>query len=276
MWALRSGLVLAQRPDMARAKRRKKPKFNDIGCLEVGEPCAGKDSRCCSGICRGKKGEEGHGDVRRSRHWRLPGRATGLRRHQRSLHDKRGNAAGATRRPATPATAPAMATASPVTRTRTAARSVALAPPACAVRPGAPAFVTVSRPRRLHLPVAASRPSGSHATGRRLRGRRATAPVLLGACSLARNSGDVLGGGVAGDRRAEAISLSACPRRRGGAPPPPAPSVPVPVAPARRPAARRWRAGGRWPSPRQPRGRTEVSVRRPRLRGRPRRPARRG
>ncbi|MCD6029833.1 MAG: hypothetical protein K0S78_2007 [Thermomicrobiales bacterium] len=53
------GLVLAQRPDMARAKRRKKPKFNEYGCLEVGQPCAGKDARCCSGICRGKKGKRG-------------------------------------------------------------------------------------------------------------------------------------------------------------------------------------------------------------------------
>jgi hypothetical protein len=40
----------------ARKKRRKKkPKFNQFGCLDVGQKCDGNDARCCSGICEGTK-----------------------------------------------------------------------------------------------------------------------------------------------------------------------------------------------------------------------------
>jgi hypothetical protein len=41
----------------------RKPKPNQYGCLEVGDPC-GRSTQCCSGICKGKKGKktcQGHG-----------------------------------------------------------------------------------------------------------------------------------------------------------------------------------------------------------------------
>jgi hypothetical protein len=36
-------------------KKRKKPKKNQFGCIDVGKKCYGKDAQCCSGICEGKK-----------------------------------------------------------------------------------------------------------------------------------------------------------------------------------------------------------------------------
>jgi hypothetical protein len=44
-------------PTAAGAKRRRqqRSRFNQFGCLDVGEKCYGKDAHCCSGICRGKK-----------------------------------------------------------------------------------------------------------------------------------------------------------------------------------------------------------------------------
>ncbi len=46
-------------------RKRKKPKPNDFGCLNVGQACGGQDSRCCSGICAGKKPKKGKNDKRR-------------------------------------------------------------------------------------------------------------------------------------------------------------------------------------------------------------------
>jgi hypothetical protein len=40
-------------PAVARAK--KKIKKNEFGCVNVGNKCRGKDGKCCSGICQGKK-----------------------------------------------------------------------------------------------------------------------------------------------------------------------------------------------------------------------------
>jgi hypothetical protein len=45
-----------------RKKRSKKPKPNAFGCLDVGKACAGKSSKCCSGICQGKKPKKGKKD----------------------------------------------------------------------------------------------------------------------------------------------------------------------------------------------------------------------
>jgi hypothetical protein len=42
--------------DAAEAKKkRKKPKKNQFGCIDVGKKCYGKSNQCCSGICEGKK-----------------------------------------------------------------------------------------------------------------------------------------------------------------------------------------------------------------------------
>ena len=43
----------------AKKMKRKKPRPNAFGCLDVGQACRGKNARCCSGICRGKKPEKG-------------------------------------------------------------------------------------------------------------------------------------------------------------------------------------------------------------------------
>lgn len=36
-------------------KKRNKPKKNEFGCLDVGKKCNGKNNKCCSGICNGKR-----------------------------------------------------------------------------------------------------------------------------------------------------------------------------------------------------------------------------
>ena len=40
-------------------KKRNKPDNNAFGCLNVGQHCNGKDDKCCSGICDGKKPKKG-------------------------------------------------------------------------------------------------------------------------------------------------------------------------------------------------------------------------
>jgi hypothetical protein len=52
-----------------RARKKKKPKiprpvFNQFGCLDVGQPCRGDGSLCCSGVCAGKKPTKGKPDRR--------------------------------------------------------------------------------------------------------------------------------------------------------------------------------------------------------------------
>jgi hypothetical protein len=46
----------------AKKNKRKKPKKNEFGCLDVGKKCGGKDSKCCSGLCQGKKPKRGKRD----------------------------------------------------------------------------------------------------------------------------------------------------------------------------------------------------------------------
>jgi hypothetical protein len=43
-------------------KRGKQPHLNAFGCLDVGQPCAGVDGTCCSGVCQGKKPKKGKRD----------------------------------------------------------------------------------------------------------------------------------------------------------------------------------------------------------------------
>jgi hypothetical protein len=50
-----AGLVSHVPWGVAEAKKRKKPKKNQFGCIDVGKKCYGKDAQCCSGICEGKK-----------------------------------------------------------------------------------------------------------------------------------------------------------------------------------------------------------------------------
>lgn len=53
-------------PAGAKKQRRRKPKLklNAFGCVDVGKPCRGKDAKCCSGICQGKKPKRGEKDKR--------------------------------------------------------------------------------------------------------------------------------------------------------------------------------------------------------------------
>jgi hypothetical protein len=57
------GYIAARSPEVRGA--RKRPRRNEYGCLDVGEPCAGRDSRCCSGVCRGKRPRKGKPDASR-------------------------------------------------------------------------------------------------------------------------------------------------------------------------------------------------------------------
>jgi hypothetical protein len=49
----------------AKKNKQKKLKFNEFGCVNVGGKCRGKDSVCCSGICKGKKPKKGKKDKSR-------------------------------------------------------------------------------------------------------------------------------------------------------------------------------------------------------------------
>jgi hypothetical protein len=62
--ALGGVFALALGVSAAEAKK-KKAKPNQFGCLNVGQPCRGKASQCCSGICEGKKPKKGKKDKRK-------------------------------------------------------------------------------------------------------------------------------------------------------------------------------------------------------------------
>ena len=42
--------------------RRRAPQLNELGCVDVGKACRGKDELCCSGICQGRKPKRGKRD----------------------------------------------------------------------------------------------------------------------------------------------------------------------------------------------------------------------
>jgi hypothetical protein len=51
-----------------KGKHRKKPKqlvFNQYGCVDVGQPCRGDSTNCCSGICEGVAPRKGKPDQSR-------------------------------------------------------------------------------------------------------------------------------------------------------------------------------------------------------------------
>jgi hypothetical protein len=52
-------------PRLTEAKQRKTAEPNAFGCLPVGQKCRGKNSKCCSGICQGKKPKKGKKDKSR-------------------------------------------------------------------------------------------------------------------------------------------------------------------------------------------------------------------
>jgi hypothetical protein len=58
------GLVATRFPDStdAKNKKKRKPAFNQFGCLNVGQHCAGSSTKCCSGICKGGKPKKGKKD----------------------------------------------------------------------------------------------------------------------------------------------------------------------------------------------------------------------
>jgi hypothetical protein len=60
-----AGLGLLSTQRLPTSAKNKKPKPNDFGCLDVGQKCQGKDSKCCSGICDGKKPKHGKKDKSR-------------------------------------------------------------------------------------------------------------------------------------------------------------------------------------------------------------------
>lgn len=60
--ALLGRALLLPSPAGARKKSRKKLELNSFGCVDVGKPCRGRDVKCCSGICQGKKPKKGEKD----------------------------------------------------------------------------------------------------------------------------------------------------------------------------------------------------------------------
>jgi len=57
-----SGPLALLGSEAKKRKRKQKLKKNAFGCIDVGKPCRGKDSHCCSGICQGKKPKRGERD----------------------------------------------------------------------------------------------------------------------------------------------------------------------------------------------------------------------
>lgn len=52
----------ARKKNKKKRKKDKKPKNNAFGCLNVGQACNGKNDKCCSGICDGKRPKKGKKD----------------------------------------------------------------------------------------------------------------------------------------------------------------------------------------------------------------------
>ncbi len=46
-----------------RQKKQPQPVFNQHGCLDVGQPCRGDNSLCCSGVCQGVAPKKGKPDL---------------------------------------------------------------------------------------------------------------------------------------------------------------------------------------------------------------------
>ena len=65
--ALGGLITLGALPTSARKgkKKEKKPKTNAFRCIDVGKACQGKNGKCCSGICQGRKPRKGKKDKSR-------------------------------------------------------------------------------------------------------------------------------------------------------------------------------------------------------------------
>jgi hypothetical protein len=64
-WATPGSLTVQAKKHKHKRKRKnknKKPENNAFGCLNVGQHCNGKDAKCCSGVCDGKKPKKGKKD----------------------------------------------------------------------------------------------------------------------------------------------------------------------------------------------------------------------
>jgi hypothetical protein len=66
-WALPDSLAVEAKKHKHKHKHKNKkknntPQTNAFGCLNIGQHCNGKDDKCCSGICDGKKPKKGKKD----------------------------------------------------------------------------------------------------------------------------------------------------------------------------------------------------------------------
>jgi hypothetical protein len=58
-----AGLVsFSALPAQTRPLKRKPLQFNKFGCVNVGNPCRGRNGVCCSGICQGRAPKKGQKD----------------------------------------------------------------------------------------------------------------------------------------------------------------------------------------------------------------------
>jgi hypothetical protein len=55
----------AKKKRKKKGKKARKPQPNAFGCLDVGQPCNGDGTQCCSGICEGTKPKKGKPDKSR-------------------------------------------------------------------------------------------------------------------------------------------------------------------------------------------------------------------
>jgi hypothetical protein len=72
------GLTPGTDTDAKKKRKRKKPQLNAFGCLDIGKACGGNGSKCCSGICQGKKAKKGKQDKSRCVAHNTGGCSTGL------------------------------------------------------------------------------------------------------------------------------------------------------------------------------------------------------
>lgn len=45
-----------------KSRKNKKSRVNQFGCLDIGQPCRGNSTFCCSGVCQGAKPKQGERD----------------------------------------------------------------------------------------------------------------------------------------------------------------------------------------------------------------------
>jgi hypothetical protein len=63
--AKRSAGDVAAKKKRKKHKKAKKPQLNAYGCLNVGQPCNGDNTLCCSGVCEGTAPKKGKKDSSR-------------------------------------------------------------------------------------------------------------------------------------------------------------------------------------------------------------------